>query len=185
MPENHPPPNRIQVGVVGRPHGVRGLVKVTSHTANPADLTAYGPLSDVEGRVYTLHWKAEGIAEVCRVIEGDAVKVADRNTAETLTNTRLFVDRLALPPVEAEEFYLTDLIGLLAVDPAGQELGSVAVVHDYGAGASLEIVRKEGVPLLVPFTLACVPTVDTGGGRLVIVPPDEILVPGTAEDAAA
>ena len=185
MPENHPSPSRIQVGVFGRPHGVRGLVKVTSHTANPADLTAYGPLFDAEGHVYALRWKAEGIAEVSRMIEGVAVKVADRNTAETLTNTRLFVDRSALPPAEGNEFYLADLIGLLAVVPSGQELGSVGVVHDYGAGASLEIVRQEGGLLLVPFTIACVPTVDVASGRLVVVPPDEVLVPGTAEDAAA
>ena len=185
MAEKHPAPGRIQMGVFGRPHGVRGLVKVTSHTANPADLTAYGPLTDVEGRVYKLRWKAEGVAEVSWIIDGVAVKVTDRNAAEKLTNTRLFVDRSALPPAEAEEFYLTDLIGLVARDPAGQELGSVAVVHDYGAGASLEIARKDGVPLLVPFTVACVPTVDTAGGRLVVVPPDEILVPSTPQDAAA
>ena len=50
------PDSRIQLGVIGRAHGVRGLVKVTSHTADPADLTAYGPLSDAEGRLLTLRW---------------------------------------------------------------------------------------------------------------------------------
>ena len=162
-----------------------GLVKVTSHTANPTDLTAYGPLSDAEGHVYALRWKAEGVAEVSRMTDGVAIKVTDRNAAEKLTNIPLFIHRSALPPAEADEFYLTDLVGLRALDPAGQELGSVAVVHDYGAGVSLEIARKDGVPLLVPFTTACVPTVDTTGGRLVVVPPDEILVPGTPQDAAA
>ena len=185
MPEKDPLPGRVRMGVFGRPHGVRGLVKVTSHTANPADLTAYGPLSDAEGHVYALCWKAEGVAEVSQMIGGVAVKVTDRSTAEKLTNTPLFIDRSALPPAEAEEFYLTDLVGLVAVDPAGQELGSVAIVHDYGAGASLEIARKDGVRLVVPFTAACVPTVDTDGGRLVVVPPDEILVPGAPQDAAA
>ncbi len=60
------PAGRIQLGVIGRAHGVRGLVKVTSHTADPADLTAYGPLSDAEGRLLTLRWKADGVAEVSR-----------------------------------------------------------------------------------------------------------------------
>ena len=46
----------ILLGVIGRPHGVRGLVQVTSHTADPADLTAYGPLSDAAGRCYILRW---------------------------------------------------------------------------------------------------------------------------------
>ena len=50
--------------MIGRPHGVRGLVRVTSHTADPADLTAYGPLSDETGRQFALRWMAEGVAEV-------------------------------------------------------------------------------------------------------------------------
>ncbi len=169
------PDRRIQLGVIGRAHGVRGLVKVTSHTADPADLTAYGPLYDPQGQVFVLRWKAEGVAEVSRVVDGVAVKVADRAQAEKLTNTRLFIDRDALPPADADEYYLTDLIGLAAVDPAGRPLGKVAVVHDYGAGASFEIARA-GSPLLVPFTAACVPTVDIAGGTLVVVMPDEVVV---------
>jgi 16S rRNA processing protein RimM len=169
------PDRRIQLGVIGRAHGVRGWVKVTSHTADPADLTAYGPLSDAEGRIYALCWKAEGVAEVSRVVDGVAMKVADRTQAEKLTNTRLFIDRAALPAADEDEYYLTDLIGLTAVDPAGRALGTVSVVHDYGAGASFEIVGA-GAPLLVPFTAACVPAVDVAAGRLVVVMPDEVVV---------
>jgi 16S rRNA processing protein RimM len=183
MPGSQPSLGRIQLGVIGRAHGVRGLVKVTSHTADPADLTAYGPLSDAQGRVYALRWVAEGVAEVSRVVDGVAEKVADRTQAEKLTNTRLFIDRAALPPADADEYYLTDLIGLTAVDSAGHVFGTVSVVHDYGAGASFEIVGA-GAPLLVPFTAACVPTVDLAGGRLVVVMPDEVVVSPDAEQAA-
>lgn len=166
---------RIELGVIGRAHGVRGLVKITSHTADPADLTAYGPLSDPEGRHYALRWAGDGVAEVSRIVDGVAVKVTDRSAAEKLTNTRLYVDRSALPPADEDEFYLADLIGLVVTDPSGRSLGTVAVVHDYGAGASLEITGS-GAPLIVPFTAACVPTVDVAGGRLVVVPPHEVAV---------
>jgi len=160
---------------------VRGLVKITSHTAEPADLTAYGPLSDAEGRLYALRWKADGVAEVSRIVDGVPVKIEDRSQAEKLTNTKLFVDRAALPPADEEEFYLADLIGLTVTDSAGKVLGTVAIVHDYGAGASLEIERTAGPPIIVPFTAACVPTVDIAGGLLVVEMPDEIVV--TAEAA--
>jgi len=179
------PDSRIQVGVIGRAHGVRGLVRVTSHTADPADLTAYGPLSDAAGQVFVLRWKSEGVAEVSRVVNGVAVKVTDRAAAEKLTNTKLFIDRTALPPADEDEFYLTDLIGLAVVDPDGGVLGTVSVVHDYGAGVSLEIVRDSKPPLLLPFTAACVPTVDIAAGKLVAVLPDEIIVPPSAEEEAA
>jgi 16S rRNA processing protein RimM len=52
----------------------------------------------------------------------------------------------------------------------------VTTVHDYGAGTSLEIERDGAAPLLVPFTRACVPSVDPAAGTLVVVAPDEILV---------
>jgi 16S rRNA processing protein RimM len=183
VPDSPIPLGRIQLGVIGRPHGVRGLVKVTSHTADPADLTRYGPLSDADGRLYALRWKADGVAEVSRIVDGVAVKVTDRSQAEKLTNTKLFVDRSALPPADEGEYYLTDLIGLAAVDPAGRALGTVSMVHDYGAGASFEIIGS-GAPLLIPFTAACVPTVDIAAGRLVVVMPEEVLVPPEAEEAA-
>ncbi len=179
------PDSRIQVGVIGRAHGVRGHVRVTSHTADPADLTAYGPVSDAAGQRYMLRWVSEGVAEVSHLVNGKPVKVDDRTAAEKLTNTRLFIDRSALLPPEEDEFYLADLMGLTVTDPDGIVLGTVTVVHDYGAGASLEIERPRAAALLLPFTRACVPTVDIAGGKLVVVLPDEVVVPPTPEDAAA
>jgi 16S rRNA processing protein RimM len=176
-------PGRVQLGVIGRPHGVGGLVKVTSHTAVSADLTAYGPLFDPEGNLYALRWKADGIAEVSRIVDGVAIKVTDRSQAEKLTNTKLFIDRSALPPADENEYYLADLIGLAAVDPAGRQVGIVSVVHDYGGGASLEIVGS-GAPLLVPFTVDYVPVVDIAAGHVVVVMPNEIVIPPEAEEAA-
>jgi 16S rRNA processing protein RimM len=147
----------ILMGVVGKPHGVRGLLHVHSFTAEPADLTRYAPLVDERGRVWSLAWKRDGVAEL-RDAAGRVV--ADRNEAEKLVNLRLFAPRDRLPPVQdADEFYLADLIGLLAVDAAGAGMGRVAAVHDYGAGASLEVVSGAtgGDSMFVPFTREAVP----------------------------
>ena len=157
------PDARILLGVVGRPHGVRGLLHVHSYTADPADLAAYGALTDEAGRRWTMVWRGEGVAELR---DAAGTPVADRNAAEKLVNTRLYVERDRLPEPEDDEFYLADLVGLQAVAPDGSALGRVDVVHDYGAGASLEIGA-----LLIPFTRACVPHVDVAAGRLVVVPP--------------
>src|SRR5580704_1368721 len=125
------PKSRILMGVIGRPHGVRGLVRVTSYAD---DLTAYGPLSDAQGRGYVLRSRGEGVAEVAELVGGGELKVADRTGAEKLTNTRLYVDRAQLPEPEEDEFYLADLIGLHAFDADGVRLGTISAVHDYGAG---------------------------------------------------
>jgi 16S rRNA processing protein RimM len=174
------PESRILLGVIGRPHGVRGLVHVTSHTADPAALVEYGPLSADKGRCFTLAWRGSGVAEVFEVQHGVPVRIADREAAARLTNTRLYIERARLPVPEDDEFYLADLIGLAAVDVAGAALGRVAAVHDYGAGASLEIAR-DGPPLIVPFTRAAVPEIDVAGGRVVVAVPEEVDVEEAGE----
>ena len=162
------PESRILMGVIGRPHGVRGQVRVTSYAD---DLTAYGPLNDAKGRRFVLRWRGEGVAEIAELVGGAEAKVGDRTAAEKLTNTRLYVERSQLPEPEEDEFYLADLIGLVACDPAGRALGSVVAVHDYGAGTSLEIEQDGLQPLLLPFTRVCVPVVDVAAGRVVVAPP--------------
>ncbi len=160
------------MAVVGRPHGVRGLLRVQSHAADPADLPRYSPLTDERGRKFRLRWHADGIAELSEEMDGGRVKVSDRAAAERLVNLRLFVDRDRLPPPDDDdEFYLADLIGLTAVTGSGAELGQVAAVHDHGAGVYLEIGA-----LMVPFSRACVPAVDVAGGRLTVVPPAEVVI---------
>jgi 16S rRNA processing protein RimM len=174
------PADRILLGVIGRPHGVHGLVRVTSHTADPADLIAYGPLSDDGGRRFTLRWRGEGVVELAELVNGTAIKVADRAAAEKLTNTRLYVERAVLPPPGEDEFYLADLVGLGAMDTSGATLGTVTAVHDYGAGVSLEIARPDAPSLLVPFTRTAVPLVDVSEARLLV---DENLVRDAEDDA--
>lgn len=161
------PAARVLLGVVGRPHGVRGLLHVQSFAANPTDLSRYA-LEDEGGRRFLLRWQGEGIAELFELVGGRRIPVADRTAAARLTNTRLHVARDDLPAPGWEEFYLADLIGLEAATPDGEALGRVEAVHDYGAGASLEIGRR-----LVPFTRVCVPEIDLPSGRLTVVPPEE------------
>jgi 16S rRNA processing protein RimM len=167
------PDRLIQLGVIGRAHGVRGQVRVTSFTEEPADLTRYGPLTDESGRRFVLRLVGENIAEISEVVGEQRVKVADRAAAERLTNTKLFIERDRLPVPDEDEYYLADLIGLTALGANGARLGCVSAVHDYGGGASLEIAGESG-PIIVPFTAACVPEVDIAAGHVVVVPPEEI-----------
>lgn len=162
---------RILVGEIGRPHGVKGLVKLKSFTEDPAAIARYGPLTDAAGaRHFALTLLADGLAR----IEG----VADRDAAARLTGTKLYVAREALPPPEDEEFYLADLIGLAARTQAGEGLGQVAAVDDHGGGAFLVLRAGDGRESLLPFTRAVVPVIDVAGGFVIVVPPEEITVEG-------
>jgi 16S rRNA processing protein RimM len=175
---------RILLGVIGKPHGVRGLARVVSYADDPADLTSYGELFDDQGRRFVLTWAAEGVAGIAEVVDGKKVPVRDRDAAQALTNTRLYVRREDLPQAGEDEFYLADLIGMRAVDSEGRELGNVALVHDYGGGASLEITGA-AAPVLVPFTRKSVPVVDLAAGLVTVVKPHELEAPGDGAGALA
>ena len=163
---------QVCLGAIAGAHGVRGLVKIKSFTQDPANLTAYGPLSDEAGqRRFEIAVSGQAKGLLLARIAG----VEDRDAAQALRGVRLYVARAALPePADTEEFYQADLIGLAAEDPQGQPLGRIAAVENYGAGDYLEIARPQGEPLLIPFTSAAVPLIDLEGGRVVVAPPEEI-----------
>jgi 16S rRNA processing protein RimM len=155
--------------VVGKPHGVNGAVRINAFGEDPDALPAY-TLTDRSGRRFSLTWLHDNVAELTELTPAGRQKIADRTAAEKLTNLELFTPRSALPEPEEEEFYHTDLIGLKAVTDSGTHLGTVAAIHDFGAGTSLEIHPG---PLLIPFTRAAVPEISLAEGRVTISPPTE------------
>ena len=97
-----------------------------------------------------------------------------REEAERLNGVELYVARDKLPDTDEGEFYHADLIGLAAFDATGATIGTVAAIHNFGAGDIIEIALAHGPTLMLPFTDAVVPTVDIAGGRVVIEMPGEI-----------
>ncbi len=164
--------DRVCLGVVAGAHGVRGLVKIKSFTAEPLDIGAYGPLSDAKGqRQYDPTIKGQVKETVLAAFAG----VTDRDQAQALRGTRLYVARSVLPePEDEEEFYNADLIGLRVENNAGEELGSVKAMHNFGGGDLLEVLPPEGKSWLLPFTKQAVPLVDIKAGRVVVDPPQEV-----------
>ena len=159
---------RICLGQIGAPHGVRGEVRLHSFTANPTAIATYGPLESEDGRVF----KIESLRPAKHAFVAKLSGVADRDTAERLANTKLYVPRERLPELaEADEFYHADLIGLRAVDTAGRECGTVVAVHNFGAGDLIELRPADGARTeLLPFDAATVPEVNIRGRTIVINP---------------
>jgi 16S rRNA processing protein RimM len=154
--------------VIGRPHGVHGLVRIRPFTEDASAIAAYGPLTDRKtGRQFIVSVANVAKGMVTARIEG----ISDRGEAEKLTETDLWVVRATLPETEnEEEYYFHDLIGLAVFDKDGAALGQVVGMENYGAGDLLDLRTLEGRTVLVPFTRQCVPVVDLKGGRVVIEP---------------
>jgi 16S rRNA processing protein RimM len=159
----------ILLAIIGAPHGIKGEVRVKSFTGDPIAFADYGKLHDKDGRKYqVINARQSKTVVVTRFKSIDT-----REKAEALTGTELFVDRAVLPEVEdADEFYMSDLVGLAAVSPDGEKLGDVIEVHDFGAGDILEIRLTGSKPELFPFTREIFPEVDIEGGKIVFVPPE-------------
>jgi 16S rRNA processing protein RimM len=165
------PVGMVLVGRIGAAHGIAGAVRVKAFTARPESLVDYGPLSAADGREF--HVRALRPSGSMVVVQFDGV--VDRNAAEALNGTDLFVPRDRLPAPEGEEYYHADLIGLAAVARAGTEIGTVVGVENYGAGDLIEIARADGTTVLVPFTRANVPEIDLEAGRLIVDPPPGLI----------
>ena len=159
---------QLLVGEIGAPHGVRGAVRVRSHTADPQALADYGPLVTTDGRV--LHVRSIRPDKSVVTVAFDEVR--DRDGAEALKGEKLYVARDALQADDEDNSYFhADLIGLEAVGTDGEVLGLIIAVHDFGAGDLLDVEVADGPSVLVPFTREVVPEVDLKGGRVVIDPP--------------
>ncbi|MEZ5922843.1 MAG: ribosome maturation factor RimM [Hyphomicrobiaceae bacterium] len=159
----------VLIGRITGAHGVRGEVVLAARTERPEAIAAYGPLTDASGgrelKIESVRVAGKGI--IAR-IEG----VDDRNAAEALKGTDLFVPRDRLPPLGDGEHYASDLIGLEAFDPVGNSLGRIVDVPNYGASDLLEIDPGGGLPsVLVAVTDETVPLMDVAGGRVVVVMP--------------
>ncbi len=154
----------------GRPHGVRGEVRLQAFTADPLAIADYNPLLTAGGAatVRILAVRPAGDMLIARV-EG----VATREQAESLNGVELFVPRGRLPaPDDEDEFLLADLVGASVVAVDGRPIGNIIDVANYGAGDLLDIRPVTGGPsVLLPFTKAFVPAVDLAARRVTIDPP--------------
>src|SRR6201996_3164037 len=163
--------DRVLLGVVAAPHGVRGLVRIKSFTEDPMAVAAYGPLSDETGKK---NYRVEALSAARGAVLARIEGVADRTAAEAIRGLRLYVERKQLPAAGEREWYEADLIGLRAIGRDGQGWGKVTAFHDFGAGSVMEV--SGGV--MLPFTDEAVPEIDVPGGKVVIEPPAGLMAGG-------
>lgn len=163
----------VCVGVIVAPQGVRGELKLHSYTQNPEDLTAYGPLYNQSGtKTFNLHVKRVQNDVLIATLEG----CTDRNAAEVLRGTKLYIPREALPDIEADEFYYEDLLGLKVVRPDLSVVGTVKAIHNFGAGDVLELALLESDKTeMLPFTREIIPTINLKEGFVVVHLPEVLI----------
>jgi 16S rRNA processing protein RimM len=156
--------SRLEVGRIGRAHGLRGEVAVTLHsdrperTATGATLVAVGPSGEERELVVASARRHQGRWLIR--FEG----VADRTEGEALRGCLLMGEAL---PGDGDELWVHDLIGSTVLDRAGARLGEVAAVE---ANPAHDLLVLDG-GALIPLTFV----VEHGPGRLVVEIPEGLL----------
>jgi 16S rRNA processing protein RimM len=146
--------DRVQVGRVGRPHGINGAF-VVERPSETAERYAVGATLLVGGTpAKVVESKRSGGRTVIRL---------DRTVER---GAEIELDRDDLGPPEPDSFYVFQLVGLAVEDQAGRGLGRVETVRPGVANDVLEL----DTGLALPMVEDCVVGIDLAGGRIVIAP---------------
>ena len=162
----------VLIGRITGAHGIKGEVKLQSFTEEPEAIVRYGALRTGRGEtieIETLRPQKQGFVAVLK-------GVRDRNRAEALSGSELFIERNKLPATAENQTYVHDLVGLIAVTRDGSEFGKIVDVANFGAGDLLDVERPgAAATVLIPFTDEFVPDVNLAAGRITIDLPEGYL----------
>ncbi len=155
---------RVCVGVILKPVGIKGQVKIKPFT-NSFDTILKFPklfLSNNEEIVLlspTLNEKGFIIS----AIQG----YQDRNSIEKLRLKELYINREDLKTLEADEYYFNDLNNLVVLNQNKLTIGKVIEAFDYGAGVFLEL-NINGKISTLPFNKNSVLEIDLNNETITV-----------------
>ncbi len=128
--------NKILIGKIVSPQGIRGEMRVQTYTASPMDFQKINVVSErfSDGAFHFVRRLNPTSSVIVARVDG----IADRNAAETLRGVDLFIMRDALPELHDDEYYQEDLIGF-DVLRGGEKIGRSACFQNFGAGDIIEL----------------------------------------------
>lgn len=169
-------PEYVELGYIARAHGLRGdvRIKLYNEASEIFDVVKHvylsGPGEQPLRKIGVLSIRPGGSERLARLKGAE-----DRNAADALVGAKVLVAREQLPPLEPDEYYHFELIGLKVVDESGAGLG---VVEDVFAGPSNDIytVRlTDGREVLVPAIGVFIGDIDLSAGTMVLLNLPELL----------
>ncbi len=154
----------IQIGKIVAPHGIKGMVKINAFLEKPSTFAAYAPIVNHCGHVMDI----QVISIKGNLLIAQINGVRDRNKAQELKGTDLFIQRKQLPPMQENSFYFCDLVGMRAFDEDGRVVGILHSVHNYGASDIFEIKPDKGETILLVFNSQTVLNINTDKKTLIV-----------------
>ena len=149
----------VIMGRVASAHGIRGWIRIQPFTEYVDSLQDYkswwigqehGPWREVKVKQCEVHSKT---------LAAQLPDCPDRTAAEKLKGLLIAVPRSSLPKQNEGEYYWSDLIGLVVLNEAGMQLGTVANLLETGANQVLNVKSDSG-EILIPFVASAIKRVD-------------------------
>jgi 16S rRNA processing protein RimM len=173
-------PEHLVVGHIAKAHGTRGELFVWPLTDRPDDVFAAGRellLGDEDGALDEA--APSVVVESTRPFKrGLLVKLAAverREDADLFARRYLLAPRAELAPLDEDEVFYHELLGMSVVDVAGDVIGTVREVFETEPHHLLEVEAPDGKTYLVPFAARIVREVDRAGRRLLVELPPGLL----------
>ena len=167
--------DRIAVGVIRKPHGVRGEASVEPWTDSAERFTELEAVTLVSpDERSTRQVMIESVREHG---ERALVKFAGIETPEevqSLHNWTVEIPEAEARALEEDEYFLHDLVGLTLVDAQGRERGVVTDVYEGGGGMLLNVKRADGRQFELPFAAQLCTEINLEQKRMVVALPEGI-----------
>ena len=154
----------LMIGEITKPQGVRGEVKVRPCTCDPERFEGLETVYVKQGDQYApVHVSVNRLADdaVFMNVEG----VTDRDQAEKLRGTMLYIDRAHAVELDDDTTFLCDLYGLRGVVSDGRDLGKIVDVMQPG-GNDVYVFKGPLGEVLVPALKSVVLAVDLDKGEM-------------------
>ncbi|NNF98841.1 MAG: 16S rRNA processing protein RimM [Desulfobacteraceae bacterium] len=168
----------ILIAKISGVHGIKGVLKITSYAQSVETFTPglrlHGKAPDGCENEFIVQW-AQQHSRTVRLALAD---VTDRNQAETLIGTELFMPRSLLPELEAGTYYWCDIVGLSVFTTNGDFLGEVHSVLPTGSNDVYVVKPTEKdreTEILIPGTASVVVDIDLNEKTMTVELPDGLM----------
>jgi 16S rRNA processing protein RimM len=127
--------DKVVVGKIGAPYGVKGWVKINSYTETPDGIFAYSPWFIGESQEYSIdQWRVHGKGLVAKIESIDS-----RDDAEGIKNLDISIFASQLPELGEDGVYWRDLTGMKVLTTEGYDLGVVKDIFNNGANDVIQV----------------------------------------------
>jgi len=153
----------ITIGKIVKAQGIKGEVKVLSMTRDASYFNLLKSVN-VDGINYPLKTIRVAGDFVYLLLDG----VTDRNTAENFRDKEIRIEKDQAKPLDADEYYISDLIGLKVITTDGEEIGTLTEVISTGATDVFVVKGANRKSTLFPHLTRVVVEINVGGKRITV-----------------